>query len=181
MGTPFLPPLSFARPTCLSPGRRSWSPREALCGGCGRHLRKSATRRDGQSGPQRVTRPPERTPVLRPGLVSGQSANGRPSVIAGPFLKHRTTPRHPTLSALLSPRDPSLPTAFRPPMWWSWQHTAPLSCRLVWPRGRGALASSLHGPPDPCPGPRLWERPEGGWMAQNLHLQPDLPPDSPCV
>lgn len=41
VGTPFLPSLFFGRPTCLFHGRRSWLLQEALCGECGRHLRKS--------------------------------------------------------------------------------------------------------------------------------------------
>lgn len=41
VGTPFPPLLFFGRPTCLFHGRRSWLLQEALCGECGRHLRKS--------------------------------------------------------------------------------------------------------------------------------------------
>lgn len=97
-GTPFLSPLSFERPTCLSHGRRSWSLQEALCGGCGRHLHKSAIRKDRKSRLPRVTcgqggraadgeDPPLHAPTPGQQVVL-QTAGKVPTCSSDPFLNH---------------------------------------------------------------------------------------------
>lgn len=170
VGTLLPPPLSFARPTCLSPGRRSWSPREALCGGCGRHLHKSATRRDGRSGPQRVARPPERTPALCQGWSAGSLQTDAPPRSQALSLNTVPPPPRPVCARL--PAGPQPPPRGGPG---STRHPElQAGCGIG-----GALASSLHASQNPVQAPGCRSRP---WSTpQNLHLQSHLLPDSPRV
>lgn len=72
VGTLFLPPLSFGRPTCLFHGRPSWLLQEALCGERGRHLRKSAIGKDRSQGHRRGQEQAGASgSTARPGLTHG--------------------------------------------------------------------------------------------------------------
>lgn len=160
-GTLRPPPLSFNETHVFISGLEPQSSREALCGGCGRHLRKSATLwRDGRSEDHSSVRP-QRDPYLRQGWSAGSLQTERPSPVAGPFLQHRP-PRHPALSVLVSP-GPQPPHAVV---------LAARGTRAAGCCGRGWRSPLL--PPFTWP-PRTPSRPQAVGAARGRRLQGPSP------